>query len=345
MSDRRSILVYLAVFALIGALAGETYRLVDRGIGTMGCRRSPKPDSFLAYCDSTHFGNYEHGAYYFGTEPSAIEHLRRADVIFFGNSRAQFAFSTEAVKRYFRERSIRFYSLGFGYGEQDEFPLALIRKYALTPKVMVIDPSPFFTGGQSIPSYDITRRKHFWMPVRAWLDNATKKAISDAQLAICSVIASLCTLKDKAIHRSHEDGTWIWHEIFVPAEENAIAVDQEQGQFISPDRAREAQSRAETFFKAAGVSPTCVVLTEIPNSEIQANSFPMELAKLTGAHVALPQLKGLTTIDNVHLTASSAERWSSALLHQIDPIIRSCAGASTVNREEPQSNDPDSLPN
>src|SRR5262245_34497393 len=96
---RRVFFSYLAVFVLVAGLAAVAYRLIDRGAAMMGCRVSSQPDTFLAYCDSKYFGDYEHGAYYFGTEPRAIAHLQRAEVIAFGSSRAQFAFSAEAVRR------------------------------------------------------------------------------------------------------------------------------------------------------------------------------------------------------------------------------------------------------
>src|SRR3982074_1567304 len=47
------------------------------------CRTQPQgPDDFLAYCRSLRYGDYEHGALYYGLEPRARESIRAAHVLF-----------------------------------------------------------------------------------------------------------------------------------------------------------------------------------------------------------------------------------------------------------------------
>ena len=70
-------------------------------------------DRYIAYCNATGYADYEHGAFWFDLEPSAQTFARNADVLFLGNSRIQFAFSTTATADWFSAASARYYLLGF----------------------------------------------------------------------------------------------------------------------------------------------------------------------------------------------------------------------------------------
>ena len=70
--------------------------------------------------------------------------MKKADVLFLGNSRALFAFSSDAIANFFGKGKLRYYVLAFGTGETSQFAGALIRRYDLHPKVLVINADPFF---------------------------------------------------------------------------------------------------------------------------------------------------------------------------------------------------------
>src|SRR5215467_4154858 len=70
-------------------------------------------DRYLAYCGSTDYGEYDHGAFWFGLEPAAKESARRAKVLFLGSSRMQLGMSTKATSDWFSSRSVPYYLLGF----------------------------------------------------------------------------------------------------------------------------------------------------------------------------------------------------------------------------------------
>ena len=55
------------------------------------------PDRYLAYCQATNYGDYDHGAFWFGLERAALDAAANADVLFLGNSRMQFGLSTDAT--------------------------------------------------------------------------------------------------------------------------------------------------------------------------------------------------------------------------------------------------------
>src|ERR1700751_2501859 len=85
-------------------------------------------DLFLAYCQGEAYGDSEHGAFPFGREPGVRSHVRDADVVFLGNSRLQFAFSTRATAEWFCAASARYYLMGFLYYENVIFEEKLLRK-------------------------------------------------------------------------------------------------------------------------------------------------------------------------------------------------------------------------
>src|SRR6516164_23273 len=54
-------------------------------------------DRYIASCNGTRYADYEHGAFAFDLEPAAENFAREADVLFLGNSRLQYAFSTSST--------------------------------------------------------------------------------------------------------------------------------------------------------------------------------------------------------------------------------------------------------
>src|SRR5262245_8450779 len=58
-------------------------------------------DVYLAYCGSTGYGDYDYGAFWFDLEPTATTAAARADMLFIGNSRMQFALSSGSTSSWF----------------------------------------------------------------------------------------------------------------------------------------------------------------------------------------------------------------------------------------------------
>ena len=106
-------------------------------------------DRYLAHCDAANYGDYEHGAYWFGLEPAAEKSAARADVLFLGDSRVQFAFSTPATAQWFSSASIRYHLLGFVAFENSIFARALLQRLKPTAKVYIIPVADFFQQSEA----------------------------------------------------------------------------------------------------------------------------------------------------------------------------------------------------
>src|ERR1700693_1381297 len=84
----------LYIFVVLSVVvAASVYKLWSDSI--ISC--SPEgydSDHYLGYCQTEGYGDYEHGAFWFGLEPAALDFAKRADVLFVGESKLQYAFST-----------------------------------------------------------------------------------------------------------------------------------------------------------------------------------------------------------------------------------------------------------
>ncbi len=211
---------YVALFILcagLGILIGGVGQMT---IDNLKCQSTGYAnDHFLAYCDSQRYADYEHGALFYGLERSAIDSIRGAEVLFIGNSKLQAAFSTKAVRDYFNSINARFFVMGFGYGDESTFSLAVLRKWGASPKVLVINADPFFSEKLSQPARDALegRPGFLWRLV-------LKLMFQRVHRAVCLVGSYVCPESDPSIFRSARDGEWNWIGPYV--KEKSVPIDR-----------------------------------------------------------------------------------------------------------------------
>jgi len=189
---------YVALFILcagLGILIGGVGQMT---IDNLKCQSTGYAnDHFLAYCDSQRYADYEHGALFYGLERSAIDSIRSAEVLFIGNSKLQAAFSTKAVRDYFNAISVRFFVMGFGYGDESTFSLAVLRKWGASPKILVINADPFFSDKISQPARDALEGR----PAFLWR-LALKLIFQRVHRAVCLAGSYVCPESDPSIFRN-----------------------------------------------------------------------------------------------------------------------------------------------
>ena len=289
----------------------------------VGCRTGEySADKFLAYCRKPTFGDYEHGAIYYGLDSKMIEHLRQADVVMVGDSEMLMAFSEDNVDRFFRERGIKYFLLGFGYGESSDFALALFKKFQLNPRLVIIDTDPFFRRYLSEPAKEVMSNSELS------LVKYQAKQISQAYyLRFCSYFPSACEQIHQSIYRSVSTGRWYWHYTHaapdltkpfgrdIPAPDPALMVD---GALVGKD-----------FFSEIPLNRHCVILTGVPTPEYDTAPVANILAEKLGTAVVNVSVDNLATIDRGHLNAISAKRWSTVFLSQIEGYLANCVAGSS----------------
>src|SRR5258708_19078416 len=120
MTDKQRWKAYVVIFAAMAFVSAVVTSVAVMTFDNFACR-TPPADDFLAYCQSVRYGDYEHRALYYGLEPKGRESIRTAQVLFLGSSRIQAALAANAVREYFRPRSIRYFVMGFRHRDGTRF--------------------------------------------------------------------------------------------------------------------------------------------------------------------------------------------------------------------------------
>jgi hypothetical protein len=308
-----SLVYVLVIFAVIVA----TFVIHIRRDGIFACTANLYGgNSYLSYCGTTAYGDYDHGAFWFGLEPEAGQHAAEADVLFVGNSRLQFGFSAPALGRWFSANGLKYYLLGFSHFENDTFSGPLLRSLHPRARSYVIDVDDFFSDHASDPGNDVmyggpnTRARY-----------ETKRNWQTIHRIVCTWQPSLCGDKI-AFYRQRDTGEWqlSWNmastRLFEPADS---PVDYESVARMKPI--------AEKFISDLGVDRSCVFLTYVPTANHRATVSA--LAQALGFDLISPPLDGLQTFDGIHLEPGSAERFVRAFLEISGPRIQRCLGVDS----------------
>jgi len=297
-------------------LAAGVYDLRTHGI--FACQASGYGfDRYLAYCQATGFGDYEHGALWFDLEKGATDAAMKADVLFLGNSREQFGFSTDATVHWFSTLAASHYLLGFSYYEGYVFESALLRKFQPHARVYVVNLDEFFEDTESVPARTVMRdgaamtqyeRKRRWQSVHRW---------------ICGSLPGICG-DERVIFRSRTTGAWLGtggrFQSRPVSYRNTVDHAMEDGYTRT----------GRDFLASLPVSRECVILTLVP-TQTTGLGTARDIAAALEAPLFAPELEGLRTFDGSHLDRESAERWSHAFFEAAGPQIRKCLDQSRLS--------------
>jgi hypothetical protein len=308
LSAARPMLYLVVVLGVVVA----TYIYTLRFEGIFSCQANGYgSDRYLAYCQATHYGDYEHGAFWFGLEPSSEGFLASADVLFLGDSRLQFAFSTAATSEWFSAAATRFFLMGFLYVEDSYFAEALLSKFKPSAKVYVINADPFFATYMTEPArtvmHDASARSQY----------ETKRLWQFVQRPICRGLPAICG-NHLVIFRSRETGMY-WASGLAAFTSSPVTYDR----VPDPDVVAKYAATAREFLSRAPVDQACVILTDIPTVKTKRGTA-VAIAEALGMELIAPELEALQTYDGSHLDRPSAERWSEAFFRAAAPKIQRC---------------------
>jgi hypothetical protein len=301
-----------ACLVLIGALAAAYYRL--RTDSVFGCQAGGySATSFLSYCQVDGYGDFDHGAFWFKLEPQAAQAAADAQVLFIGNSRLVYGFSTSATHEWFEKNPASYYLLGFAYNARVLFMRALLQKQlAVHPRVYIINMDEFFGPNASAPAkmvmQDPDARSHY----------RGKQIWQSLHRNICGLVEAFCG-HSYAIFRDTDTG--MWHPSGLILDRQAAS---EETKVDADEVAREAES-GKQFLASLGVDPQCVILTLVPTVDAPRPSSTAIAAALHEDFIS-PSGEDLLTFDGSHLEHNSAERWSSQFFEAAGPKIRQCLG-------------------
>jgi hypothetical protein len=302
-----------AIVILTVVLGSGSYSL--RKYGIFGCSASGyASDRYLGYCGTTSYGDYDHGALWFGLEPAASSAAAKAQVLFLGNSRTTFGFSSKATADWFSSLPGTYYLLGFSHFENYTFEAPLLRKLQPKAKVYVINIDSFFEQSETGPGKTVMQDES----ARARYEH--KRKWQRLHQAICSPVKAACG-NGLAIFRSRSTGAWLATGKGFTSKPVSYNDEVDQNKLAS------FTAFGNKFLKSFSGSRACTILTIVPAVNTDVGTARAVAAAL-GLNLVSPRLVGLVTFDGYHLDSDSAQRWSAAFLQEAGPQIRECLAES-----------------
>jgi hypothetical protein len=300
--------LYIAA-VLAAVLVAGPYGLRKRGI--FNCQASGYgSDRYLGYCGAKNYGDFDHGAMWFGLEPAATTAAANAHVVFLGSSRTVFGFSTKATADWFSSLPASYYLLGFTYYENYTFEGPLLRKLGSRAKVYVINIDTFFESSESPPAEAIMRDGS------AMNQYKEKREWQWIHKAVCGDVSSLCG-DSQALFRSPSTGAWVMTGNHFKSQPVSYSDEIDQKKLAIYTAA------GNEFLPGLTADPACTILTIVPTVKTDLGTARAIAAALNRNLVA-PTLSGLVTFDGSHLNPKSAQRWSAAFFKEAGPQIRKC---------------------
>jgi hypothetical protein len=276
-------------------------------------------DHYLALCDKAAYGDYDHGAVWYGLEPRVVENAKKADLLFIGSSRSQFGFSAPAVGRWFAENDLHYYLLGFSHFETSGFIGPVLKKIRPQARAYVINVDGFFNATPSPPGGDVMNGS------RTLLRYEIKQYSQTIQQMVCGRVPKICG-DGYAFWRQRDTGEWKVTSDSLGS--NPI------GATDAPVDAKLVESQVSVgkqFIADLGVEPSCVILTYVPQTT-NDRATAAAVASALGYTFVSPRVEGLTTFDGSHLDADSAQKFSAAFFAEAGPQLQKCFGrTSTVS--------------
>jgi hypothetical protein len=303
--------IYILVLLLSTPLGYLGYL---RTVGVFACSADgyfETTNAYLGYCNAAGFGDYDHGAFWFGLEPAAVRFAANADVIFLGSSRVEFALSTVATDHWFSSAGLSHYLFGFTNVENSTFVAPLLLRLKPRAKVYVINVDRFFTGVETDNGAEILHDPDIEQHFRQ------KKLWQHLQRSVCTRVRAICG-HELAYFRDSQFGHWVAKG----PNENPPA-DVADGPVQDQEHWVQYAAVADRFITNLPVERACVLLTIVPSSETRI-AEAKAIASALGMELVTPQLEGLRTFDGSHLDGDSAERWSAAFYDIAGPRIRHC---------------------
>jgi hypothetical protein len=255
-------------------------------------------------------GHIDHHVIYHGIDEVVQQRLRAADILFLGNSRLMFALEPTTVSRFFAGSGRRYYVLGFGHEEQDDFPLDIMRNFELRPSVVVINVDHFFKAERSDWAARVVDETDFdavKVQVEGELAHRVRRAIHHLVPQYVDIRRGR---REVVLYRSREDGTWFVANDF----DLGVTFDWPPADEERPEPS--ALRAADAFKRELEARGARMVLCIVPAPGVSLHRAQAFAAHL-GVPLIVPDRTFLRTIDGSHLSGESARRVATSLLAQL----------------------------
>ena len=234
-------------------------------------------------------------------------YIRRADVVFMGNSRSQFAYDRFTIEGFFKQHNINFHHLGFGCGESISVELNLLRRRRATPKVLVLNvDNNFFQSAPSkcatgvLAGTDEPRRRIFQSRTIQVLMFYTNKLLAGLNLHFDAYVP------ENTLYRQAENGLWVT-DVFVHPR-NPYQLQKTTPRSCKPLSPLEKKMINAWMKQIKTVSPDVLIVnTLIPKPGFCGNRLREVSEFMNVPYFQVDQPNELTVFDQSHLSKESAE--------------------------------------
>lgn len=308
---------FVLSFVALGAATHAWWVSGRHGLRPMDISDASPPAARASYyLASDKGGHVDHHVLYHGTDAGATANLRGSDVLLLGSSRLLFALTRQDLRSFFPRHGLTYYMLAFGHREHDDFPLAIIRRFDLRPRLVIVNADRFFVGDRSDWADRVVGDAYFdaWkLSFEAEAAHAVRRVLHDWWPHLPDALRGT---REFIAYRSREDGTWVVATSFAglgapmaPASTDAA----------DPDTTWLQHARAfKAEIEARGGR---LVLCQVPAPNASPASARW-LAEQLGVPLVAPRLDGLSTVDGSHLSRESAARFAEAFFRDLDPVVR-----------------------
>ncbi len=233
----------------------------------------------------------------------SMTNARLADIIFVGDSRMQMGLRAEFLMPKAEQIGVRLFSLAFGHVEKAKFGLALIRKFNLKPKVVVVGGGPFVFQD----SYSKVAEKAIgmtrWGAIKHWFEAAGWWNIKRRLHSVLPKIEFFNgRLHARYVHYRSSRTGW-WKTVLEANGKGKIGFMPEKKSY---DRYLPMALEFKQEMDRIGA---LLVLTIVPYRNTQVGHLPY-LSKKLGVPLVVPPFDNLRLSDGSHLNRVSASRFS-----------------------------------
>ena len=316
----------LAVF-VVSLLAAVAATIVARNVVpalrglTQLVAETERPSDGEHYLANSVGGHVDHHVLYFGIDAEVLRRMQEADVLFLGNSRLMFAMRPKILRPFFAAEAVPYYVMGFGFREADSFPLAIIRKFDLRPRLVVVNADGFFGGGLSEWARVVMRDSPFAARKWQWESEATHHVRQVVHQVVPNWMRlfgqpGLGLRRGFIAYRARFDGTWElspWPESTETFQASPLD---------GPLPGRSEIAAARDFKAELDGRGSRLVLTRVPTPVPMAGAGPARFAELLGVPLVTVDVPVLTSQDHSHLSEASAHDWTRSFVAALAPYVR-----------------------
>jgi hypothetical protein len=233
----------------------------------------------------------------------SIENLRKADVVLLGDSRALLGFDWRQVEELHHKTGLRIFNLAIDGGTGWEFPLYIMKRYNIKPKIIIITVPEVLTNPNWIGAKDALNS--------SWLSGYKQVISAEISWRYKNLLSLVSPPQMKRFfppipiyssYRSTKHGCWFRDNFTEGPEHYPITLATQSGPLtITPPK---------SFFDFLSACGTQVFLANIPNN-IGNTAYDRQILPDLAAKLDLPFIEvssdDLTTTDYAHLDKRSSE--------------------------------------